>query len=66
MSTNNQVDLQVLRQKAISGDLTDEELREAIRMLRDNRLSAAKTSHKANLKKAKVNSDSLLDELEGL
>jgi hypothetical protein len=66
MSTNNQVDLQVLRQKAISGELSNDELRDAIRMLRETRLSAAKTSHKANLKKAKVNSDSLLDELEGL
>lgn len=62
------VDLQILRQKAISGELTDDELREAIRMLREQRLSAAKNQHKAATRKAKaaVNADALLDELEGL
>lgn len=68
MSENPPVDLQILRQKAISGELTDDELREAIRMLREQRLSAAKSQHKAATRKAKaaVNADALLDELEGL
>lgn len=58
--------LQILRQKAITGDLSIEEMREAIKMLRENRMNAAKIVHKTRRKEAVANSDKMLDELEGL
>jgi hypothetical protein len=50
-----------LRRKALDGTLTEEETREGIRLLRENRLSAA-SKPKANPKKS-VNLDNLLGEL---
>lgn len=58
--------LQILRQKAITGDLSIEEMREAIKMLRENRMNSAKIIHKTRKKQGPADSDKMLDELEGL
>ena len=64
--------VQLWRQKAREGTLTQDEMREAIEILRQGRTAAAATSaasreRKATAKaKANVNSDSLLDELDNL
>lgn len=66
MSIDINTHLQILRQKAITGDLSIEEMRDAIKMLRDQRATAAKIVHKTRRKEAAANSDAMLDELEGL
>ena len=64
--------VQLWRQKAREGTLTQDEMREAIEILRQGRTAAAATSavsreRKATTKaKANVNSDDLLSELDGL
>lgn len=66
MSIDLNTHLQILRQKAITGDLSIEEMRDAIKMLREQRTVAAKIVHKTRRKEAAANSDKMLDELEGL
>lgn len=67
-----QAKIQIWRQKALAGELTLEESREAIAVMRQGRLHAAEVSAKSRTKasgaraKAAVNSDSLLSELEEL
>ena len=64
--------VQLWRQKAREGTLTQDEMREAIEVLRQGRTAAAVTSavsreRKATAKaKANVNSDDLLSELDDL
>ena len=64
--------VQLWRQKAREGTLTQDEMREAIEILRQGRIGAATTSaasrtRKATAKaKANVNSDDLLSELDDL
>ena len=56
-----------LRQRHLRGEaLTREELREALRLMRQDRVSASVASAKSKAKKAPVDSESLLDELGGL
>lgn len=59
----------VLRAKALEGDLTLEETKEAITLLRQGRVSAAHASEGARRKNAKAaipSADDLLAELGGL
>lgn len=61
--------IQEWRRKAKLGELTREELREAITVLREDRLACGAASAKSKAakgKKAPVDSDDLLKELEGL
>lgn len=67
-----QAKVQLWRQKSREGTLTQEELREALAALREGRLQAAATSATSKARTAKtranaaVNSDDLLNQLEGL
>ncbi len=59
--------VQEWRRKAKEGTLTQEEMRQAISMMREGRVSAVATSTKARAKKAapaKVDSEGMLDELD--
>lgn len=59
----------VWRQKAAEGTLTLDEMKEAIKLLRAGRESAASASDAARRKKARVevkSADELLSELDGL
>jgi len=69
MSLDTTDRIQQLRQKAQLGELTIEETKEAINLMRQGRVSAAQTSAKSRSKKAAaapVDSDALLNQLEGL
>lgn len=60
--------VQIWREKAKAGTLSHEEMKEAIQALRAGRASASVTSSAARTsraKKAPVNSDDLLAQLEG-
>lgn len=57
------------RHRAATGELTQEEMKEAIVWLRAGRLEAAKASQAARTKRAKAeipNASALLGEMEGL
>jgi hypothetical protein len=59
----------ILRSKAASGELTEAEMAEAIRYLRQDRVGAQIASDASRRKKAIAavpDADSLLDELKGL
>ena len=62
--------ISMLRQRVLSGTITPDEEREAIRLLRADRAAAvaasAKPAQGSRAKKAPVNSDDLLAELDGL
>ena len=64
--------IQLWRQKAREGTLTQDEMRQAIAALRADRVGAAATSEKSREKKAtarakaNVNSDDLLSQLDDL
>jgi hypothetical protein len=58
--------VQVWRQKAQAGTLSLSEMREAIQFLRMNRAQATDAAKKRGTSKKVVNSQDLLDELEGL
>jgi hypothetical protein len=66
MDPQTQARIAVLRQKSLSGDITLEELREGIRLMRDGRVAAQATSTASRAKKAPVNVDDLLAGLEGI
>lgn len=57
--------IQLYRQKAREGTLTQEEMKEALIFLRKGRVAAAQTSATSRARKAPINSDALLSELEG-
>jgi hypothetical protein len=61
-----QTKIQLWRQKSLDGTLTREEMKEAIEALREGRMQAAVTSaaSKSRAKKAPVNSEDLLGELD--
>jgi hypothetical protein len=64
-----QAKIQLLRQKSRDGTLTQDEMREAIILMREGRVAASATSAKAKSRKsskASVNSDDLLNELDNL
>lgn len=64
-----QGNIAVWRQKAIEGTLTDEELRQAILIMREGRIGASIASDASKTKKAKAiipSAADLLSELEGL
>ena len=71
-SPEMQAKIQLWRQKAREGTLTQDEMREAIAALRQDRVGAAGVSAASREKKAtakakkNVNSDDLLNELDGL
>lgn len=59
--------ISVWRQKVQRGEqLSRDEMREAVRLMREDRVSASISSGKARAKKAPVDADALLKELEGL
>jgi len=58
--------IQVWRQKVRDKTITQSELRDALAALRQGRASSAVTSAGSRAKKAPVNSDDLLNQLEGL
>ena len=64
--------IQMWRQKAREGTLSADEMREAIAALRQDRVAASATSAAAKERKSTarakkdINSDAMLDELEGL
>lgn len=72
MSPEMNAKIQLWRQKAREGTLTQDEMKEAIAALRQDRIGAsgrneATRERKATAKaKASVNSDDLLNELDGL
>lgn len=58
-----------IRQRAVEGTATDEECREAIRLMREDRRAAYKTSDTSRRKAAKAaipDADALTDELANL
>lgn len=58
--------VQIWRQKAEAGTLSLPEMREAIQFLRNNRAAATTAAKAKGTSKKVVNSQDLLDELEGL
>lgn len=73
LSQEAQARIGVLREKARNNTITQDEMREAIQMMRQDRVGAATASAgakerkaTASKKKAPVNSDDLLSELDGL
>jgi hypothetical protein len=58
--------LTIWRQKATAGTLSLSEMREAIQYLRQNRTMATEAAKKKGTSKKVVNSQDLLNELEGL
>ena len=71
-SPEMQAKIQLWRQKAREGTLTQDEMREAIAALRQDRVGAASVSATSREKrattraKANINSDALLGELDNL
>jgi hypothetical protein len=66
MTPELQAKLEVFREKAREGILTREEMQEAIQLLADGRMSAAKASPRARVKTAKEaipDADDLLKDL---
>ena len=61
-----QTKVEIWRQKAAAGDLSIEEMREAIAYLRTMRESATIAAKAKGTSKKVVNSEDLLNELEGL
>lgn len=65
-----QARIQILRAKALDNTITQEELREAIQLLRADRFASASASAKGKAakaaKSAPVDADALLNELEGM
>lgn len=66
ISPEAQAKVQLWRQKAKDNTLTLEEMKEAVIYLRQDRMAAAQTSSASKAKKAPINSDSLLGELDNL
>ena len=69
-SVETQAKIQLFRQKAREGTLTQDDMREAIILMRGDRERAASVSATSRTKKAvgkvKVNSDDLLSELDNI
>lgn len=55
-----------LKRKALDDTITDEEMREWIKMVREGRVSAAATSAASRARKAPVDTAGLLDEIDNL
>jgi len=55
-----------LRSLSLARELTTEEYREGIRLMREDRVSAAQVSAKSRAKKAPVDTEDLLSKLEGM
>lgn len=66
ISPEAQAEIQILRQKCANGTASQDDMRRAIMILREDRVRAAATSAKSKAAKAPVNSDALLSQLEGL
>ena len=68
MQPETQGRLAALRQKAVEGTLTIEEMKEAIVMMRGDRASSVKNTdaRRAKVKAAIPDADTLLDELGGI
>jgi hypothetical protein len=69
MTPETQAKIQMFRQKSREGTITTEELREALAIMREDRVGAQTTSTASRTKKAAkaaINSDDLLGELDSL
>lgn len=69
LSQDLQIRLQEWRKKALDGTITNEELKEAISLMRQERVFAGERSAKKRAAKAKpeaIDSDAMLNELGGL
>lgn len=66
MTPENQTRISQLRKKALDKTITMEEMREAIVILRQDRVTAAQTSAKSRKAKAPVDAEDLLSQLDGL
>jgi hypothetical protein len=72
MSPESIAQLAILREKSRAGTITLEEQKEALRIMREDRVAAATTSAKSKARKSDaaakkaISSDDLLSELEGL
>jgi hypothetical protein len=66
ITAEGQAQVALWRQKAKEGTLTLEEMKQAIIFLRQDRMNAAATSSASKAKKAPVDADSLLSELDNL
>ena len=58
--------IQQLRAKVADKTITTEELREGLMLMREDRVAAHATSVSSKTRKAPVNAESLLSELDGL
>lgn len=54
------------RQKALDGSITEDEMREWIKLVRAGRVSAAQTSARSRERKAPISLDSMMDEIDKL
>jgi uncharacterized protein YnzC (UPF0291/DUF896 family) len=66
ISPETQQRIDELRQKSRDNTITREEMREALTLMRGDRVRAAATSKTSRAKKQPVNSDNLLSELDNL
>ena len=66
MTPQANAEIQVLRSKVLANSATPEDVRRAIELLREARGHAHVTSAASKAKKAPVDSNKLLDELDGL
>ena len=55
--------IEIWKQKAVAGTLSDDEMKQAIAVMRGGRVAASETSAKAKSKAAPIDSDSILDNL---
>ena len=66
MTPDMNAKIQLWRQKAREGTLTQDEMKEAITALRKDRLTIGAAKGKSSAKKAPINSNDLLAELDSL
>ena len=66
MSPEIQARIETLRVKSLAGTITLDEMRESIKLLRENRLSAAQASKPSRAKAPPRSADELLSELDKL
>lgn len=65
LSPERLVELAPLRAKVMNGTVTIEELRRAVEIMRQGRLTAQQSSPKGRKTKEPINTDALFDELLG-
>lgn len=66
MGQLGQEQFDILRQKALANTLTMEEMREAIKLMREGRTKATAAAKAKGTSKKVIDSNAMLEELEGL